>query len=156
MGGGQRHWLSAQCLAGGLVVMYSKREVSGIRGHQECNSTLAGEGAGAGGKTGPAAAAALAPSAAASLAESGQHAAAAAIAASHLGVHPALFTLGGGLSMLGPYLRGTARAVEAAAPAQGPVNDAEDVSVPHAIEQVWGMLSGQCDRALSRLRQDAP
>ncbi|KAK9916721.1 hypothetical protein WJX75_006244 [Coccomyxa subellipsoidea] len=117
---------------------------------------LTGEGAGAGGETGPAAAAALAPSAAASLAESGQHAAAAAIAASHLGVHPALSTLGGGLSMLGPYLRGAARAVEAAAPAQGPVNDAEDVSVPHAIEQVWGMLSGQCDRALSRLRQDAP
>ncbi len=97
-----------------------------------------------------------ASSAAASLAESGQHAAAAAIAATHLGIHPALSTLGGGLSMLGPYLRGAAHAREAAASSHVPTDDSGDVSVPQAIEQVWGMLSGQCERALSRLRQDAP
>ncbi|EIE26521.1 hypothetical protein COCSUDRAFT_64531 [Coccomyxa subellipsoidea C-169] len=107
--------------------------------------------------TGEAAAANIkASSAAASLAESGQHAAAAAIAATHLGIHPALSTLGGGLSMLGPYLRGAARAREAAASSHVYTDDSGDVSVPQAIEQVWGMLSGQCERALSRLRQDAP
>ncbi len=109
---------------------------------------LAGEGQAA-----SAAAAALGPSAAAALAESGDHAAAAAIAASHLGIHPAMSTLGGGLSVLGPYLRGAARSVEAAGVAPAP---ADDVSVPRAIEHVWGLLSGQCERALSRLRQDAP
>ncbi|BDA40884.1 probable neuroblastoma-amplified sequence at N-terminal half [Coccomyxa sp. Obi] len=105
------------------------------------------------GQAGPAAAAALAPSAAAALAESGDHAGAAAIAAAHLGIHPAMSTLGGGLSVLGPYLRGAARAVEAAAVAAAADDDA---AVPGAIEYVWGMLSGQCERALSRSRQDRP
>lgn len=64
-------------------------------------------------------------------------------------------TLGGGVSALGPYLRGSARAVATAA-APLPDDDAGDVSVPQALAQVWGMLSGQCKRALSRLQQDAP
>lgn len=55
--------------------------------------------------------------------------------------------------MLGPYLRGATRCVETAAVAPAP---ADDASVPRAIEHVWGMLSGQCERALSRLRQDTP
>ena len=83
----------------------------------------------------------------------GDHAAAAAIAASHLGIHPAMSTLGGGLSVLGPYLHGAARSVRAAAAAPAP---ADDAAVPRAMEHVWGMLSGQCERALSRFRQDAP
>ena len=48
--------------------------------------------------------AALPPSAAASLAEGSRHADAAAVAARHAGLHPALATLGGSLALLRPYL----------------------------------------------------
>ena len=83
----------------------------------------------------------------------------AALAMSHLGVHPALTALGSSLSLLDEYLAGHARAQPAAAARKdgGPLAGAEhaqgdDISVPAAAARVWGMLSGQCERALARFR----
>ncbi len=92
------------------------------------------------------------------LARDGAHADAASLSTGHLGLHPALATLGSGLSLLGPYLQGHQRAaVLEDVPAEGVQSPegSDDVSVPRAIAQVWGSLSGQCERALARFRADS-
>lgn len=100
----------------------------------------------------------LVPSAAASLCEAGQHSAGAALAGAHIGLHPALATATGSLSMMQSYLQGHERAVQAAGPAApllpGEGETAADITLPQAVAQVWHGLAGQCRQAITRLKQD--
>ena len=98
--------------------------------------------------------AALAPSAVASLAQAGHEAQAAALAAAHLGPHPAFSGVSNSRALLRPYLAGAARMAAAErAPREGSASggESEDLSVPEAVSQVWGMLRGQCQEALKHL-----
>ena len=98
--------------------------------------------------------AALAPSAVASLAQAGHEAQAAALAAAHLGIHPAFSGISNSRAILKPYLAGTndLTAIQRA-PQEGIVSsvESEDLSVPEAVSQVWGILRGQCHEALKHL-----
>ena len=108
----------------------------------------------------PSTLAALVPSAAASAAGSGRQAQAAALAAAHLGLHPAFSSISNTMIGLRPYLTGTAqlgtcgagvgRAAEGGADSRSG-NEMEDLSVPEAAHRVWDMLQGQCQTALNRL-----
>ena len=104
--------------------------------------------------------AALVPSAAASAAGSGRQAQAAALAAAHLGLHPAFSSISNTMIGLRPYLTGSAQlgtrgagveiAAERGADSRSD-NEMENLSVPEAAHRVWGMLQGQCQTALDRL-----
>lgn len=99
--------------------------------------------------------AALAPSAVASLAQAGCEAQAAALAAAQLNIHPAFPGVGNSMAMLRPYLAGSVEIAAAERPAmEGGASSAgsEDLSVPEAVNHVWGMLLGQCQQALKHLR----
>ena len=104
--------------------------------------------------------AALIPSAAASAAGSGRQAQAAALAAAHLGLHPAFSSISNTVTGLRPYLTGSAqlatRGARVGIAAQGSAGSSrgmemEDLSVPEAAHRVWGMLRSQCQNALHRL-----
>ncbi len=98
--------------------------------------------------------AALAPSAVASLAQAGREAQAAALAAAHLGTHRAFSGVSNSRALLRPYLAGAADMTAAErAPREGSANsvECEDLSMPKAVSQVWGMLRGQCQEALKHL-----
>ena len=89
-----------------------------------------------------------------SLTQAGHEAQAAALGAAHLGVHPAFSDISNSRAILRPYLAGTAdmrAGGQALKEGSAYSVESDDLSVPEAVSQVWGMLRGQCQEALKQL-----
>lgn len=90
----------------------------------------------------------------ASLTQAGHEAQAATLGAAHLGIHPAFSGIANSRAILRPYLGSTVGMRDGGqASREGTADNAEsdDLSVPEAVSQVWGMLRGQCQEALNKL-----